>query len=169
MKVEIKELTPTRLIYQAMAFTTHDPKKLPKADLRKLYLSEHSPIRVRDFWIELYEIPTATAYQLRTHKNGVEHYIESFRTDRGGPPRDEATLASPRNHAMKINAQALINMARARLCQKAEKETRKVMEAIKDAMKKIDPDLAKCMLPNCEYRGRCCELKKCGKVLHDVY
>ena len=167
MRIEARSLTPQQYIYQALAFTTHNPGKLPEIDLKKLYLSEHSPIRVRDFWIEMWKIPTSVAYQLRTHKNGVEHYIESFRSDRGGPPRDEATLAAPRNHAMKINAQALINMARARLCRKAEKETREVMEAIKAAIAEIDPDLAACMVPNCEYRGKCYELKPCPKVTRE--
>ena len=63
---------------------------------------------------------------------------------------------------MLINAQSLINMARKRLCMKAHKETRMIMESIKEAIENIDPDLAKCMIPECQYRGQCHELKSCG-------
>lgn len=69
------------------------------------------------------------------------------------------------NHAMLLNAQALINMARKRLCHKAHPETRLLMEHIKDCMKPVDPDLARYMVPECVYRGDVChELRPCGKM-----
>ena len=71
----------------------------------------------------------------------------------------------PVNHAMLINAQALINMARKRLCHKAHPETRILMEHIKDSMAHVDPELAKHMVPECVYRGGVChELRPCGKM-----
>jgi thymidylate synthase ThyX len=66
---------------------------------------------------------------------------------------------------MLINAQAIINMARKRLCMKAHPETRLVYEHLKDHMKIVDPDLARYMVPECEYRGGVChELRPCGKM-----
>ena len=93
------------------------------------------------------------------HSIGVTHYVESNRDDRGGQDVDRNT---PVNHAMLINAQALIAMARKRLCSNAHKHTMRVMQQIKTAVKTADPDLAAAMVPDCIYRGTCNELKSCG-------
>jgi thymidylate synthase ThyX len=63
---------------------------------------------------------------------------------------------------MLVNAQALINMARKRLCGKAHIETQKVMTAIKKEIAKVDADLAEFMVTDCEYRHGCHELRTCG-------
>jgi hypothetical protein len=95
------------------------------------------------------------------HKHGVEHWVKSNRDDRPGHIEDRGRY-TPVNHAMFCNAQSLINMARRRLCFKAHKDTVSVMQAIKDEVQKIDPDLAACMLPDCLYRQGCYEFKSCG-------
>jgi thymidylate synthase ThyX len=65
---------------------------------------------------------------------------------------------------MLVNAQTLINMARKRLCSKAHKETMDTMMAIKDEIAWVDPDLAKFLVPECEYRGNFChEPRSCGR------
>lgn len=97
------------------------------------------------------------------HKIGVEHFVKSNRDDRGGAGDDLVTRNSPVNHAMLINAQGLINMARKRLCFKAHEKTRKVMEAIRAQVALVDPDLAVYMVPECIYRNGCHELKSCGQ------
>ena len=71
----------------------------------------------------------------------------------------------PVNHAMLINAQAVINMSRKRLCHMAHAETRRLMEHIKDRMIVADPDLAAVMAPECHYRGFIChERAMCGQM-----
>lgn len=61
-----------------------------------------------------------------------------------------------------VNVQTLINISRKRLCMCASKETREAWQAVKDAIAEIDPIVAKCMVKNCVYRGRCPEMHTCG-------
>ena len=67
------------------------------------------------------------------------------------------------NLSLFINAQSLIDMAKLRLCFQASKETRETFGKIKQEIAKIDPDLAKMMVPKCVYRnGLCGEPFCCG-------
>lgn len=86
----------------------------------------------------------------------------SNREDRGGDR--EANRWTPVNHFMLINAQALINMSHKRLCMQAHPVARELMGLIKEGIKKQDEDLAKYLVPSCEYRGGFCpEPKPCGR------
>ena len=68
------------------------------------------------------------------------------------------------NHRMLLNAQHLIDMSRKRLCHKASVETTEVMTLIKEAIREVDPALAKYMVRECVYRGGYChEPRACGK------
>ena len=108
------------------------------------------------------DIPTFVSVHLVRHKIGVEHFVKSNRVDRGGD--QNAGREAPVAHAMLINAQALINMARKRLCTQASLETRLVMQEIKTKLYEVDPDLFRCLVPECEYRGGYCyEFKCCGR------
>jgi hypothetical protein len=161
MQIKITKLTDKDLLDKACSFTVN---KEVHPSLYKMYLSEHSPVRTQMFWIEMYDIYTFCSVHFVRHKFGVEHFVKSNREDRPGYTQDlgRKTLV---NHAMLLNAQSLINMARKRLCYKSHDETRLIMETIKDEMKKIDTDLALCMLPDCLYRGKVChEFKPCGKM-----
>jgi hypothetical protein len=160
MKITVEEMTKPGWMYLAAAFTTRNPERIPDIDAYRLYLSEHSPIRTRWFWVEMRGIPSFVSTHLVRHKIGAEHYVMSNREDRGGD--GEASRKTLINHAMMINAQALINMARKRLCNKAHEETREVMVEIQGALFGIDRDLSLAMVPDCEYRGKCYELKPCG-------
>ena len=69
------------------------------------------------------------------------------------------------DHTMIVNAEALINMSKKRLCGQASKETQEVMQAIKEAVALVDPYLPKYMVRECEFRnGICPELKCCGNL-----
>lgn len=159
MKVTVTKLTDTALAQRACQFTlhSHSPTNI---GLRKLYGSEHSPIRTQMFWIELKGIPTYVSVHLVRHKIGIEHYVSTNRMDRGAD--DIADRNSPVNHAMLCNAQALINMSRKRLCTKASIETRITMIDIKNAVRNVDEDLAEFMVADCVYRGMCYESSSCG-------
>jgi hypothetical protein len=158
MTVTVTKLTDLSLINSACSFTVD--KEVTVKDYYKMYRSEHSPIRTQMFWIELSEIPSFVSTHLVRHKNGVEHFVKSLRDDRGGTG-DEGRM-SPVNHAMLINAQALIYMARKRLCSKAHVETQKAMHSIWNAVQDVDPELAKAMVVDCVYRNGCCEFGGCG-------
>lgn len=139
------------------------PVRLNKLKQR-MYLAEHSPIRMREFWIHLANIPTFVATHLVRHHVGIDHYQLSHRSDRIKVPDEQSNRLTPTNISMHVNAQALINMARKRLCSKASPETRKVMEVIKEAIRVLDPDLAEVMVTECIYRHMCPEEKSCGYI-----
>lgn len=70
---------------------------------------------------------------------------------------------APTDLACIINAEALINMAHKRLCSKASKETREVVEALRDKIAEVDPALAQMMVRPCVANGLIChEPKSCG-------
>lgn len=158
MRIKVAKITDKSLLDLACSYTVD--REVNVKNMTKMYLSEHSPIRTQMFIVEMRGIPTFVSTHLVRHKFGVEHYVKSNRTDRGGDSAVDRN--TPINHMMLVNAQALITMARKRICGKASLETRMVMRAIRDGISKIDPDLAKCMVPDCEYRGDCYEFESCG-------
>lgn len=73
----------------------------------------------------------------------------------------ECTLTSLYMH---VNFRALIEMAKLRLCGKAELEIRTLFDYIVDTVEDV-PDgmfLAKWLKPKCHFQGRCNEEKPCG-------
>lgn len=136
-------------------------KKPDWAFKRKLMISEHSPIRQLRFtwiWNDIYSW-VATHYV--RHHIGVEKWVSSQRSDRTGIQRDELPQNASVSLKMEANAQALINMARFRLCYQASPETRKCMEDLKIAVSDIDSAIGDVMVPNCVYRAGCPEFKMC--------
>ena len=61
-----------------------------------------------------------------------------------------------------LNAQEIINISKVRLCNKAEKETRKIWEQVIRTLFISEPELAEACVPSCVYRGHCPEIKSCG-------
>ena len=68
---------------------------------------------------------------------------------------------APTDLACIINAEALINMAHKRLCSKASKETRELVEALRDKIAEVDPALANLMVRPCIAHGRICREPNC--------
>ena len=158
MEISIKKYTDEALMRRACEMTMHGTSS--NMTLEKIYECEHSPIRTQMFWVEMLGIPTFASVHFTRHKIGVEHFVTSNREDRGG--NEETDRWTPVNHGMFINAQALVNMARKRLCSKAHHEVRRIMEEIFKSMCLLDIDLANHMVPECEYRNGCHELRPCG-------
>ena len=52
-----------------------------------------------------------------------------------------------------LNAQSFIDVSRKRLCGMASYETREAWKKVIEALRKVDPNLADCCVPNCVYRG----------------
>lgn len=69
---------------------------------------------------------------------------------------------APTDLAGVMNAEAIINMSRKRLCAKASMETREIWEQVVDALKGVDPDLANHCVKPCVHCGFCRERPKCG-------
>jgi len=156
-EITVTKLTDVDLCRRACAFTSGKESAMT---LEKIYRCEHSPIRTQLFWVEMVGIPTFVSVHLVRHKIGVEHFVRSHRDDRGGTGTEDRN--TPVDHAMLINAQALISMARKRLCMKAHTQTREVMWSIKSAVAEVDEDLAGFMGAECLYRKGCHEPRSCG-------
>jgi hypothetical protein len=162
MRIVIDKITYVELARRACAFTAN--RESSSITLDRLYKAGHSPMRTQLFWIELWDIPTFVSVHLRTHGPGINPFVKTNRIDRPGHTGDLGRN-QPVNHAMLINAEAIINIAHKRLCYQASKETREVVEAIRDKMFDVDPALASRMSPMCVYRnGICRELKPCGRL-----
>jgi len=130
----------------------------------KLLLAEHSPIRTQMFTIKMKNIPTFVSTHLVRHNIGVEHFVKSNREDRVGYTGDAGRM-QPVNHTMFLNAHAVINIGRKRLCKQAHIETIKVLRYIKIQMEPVDKYLADRMVPECVYRNNACpEHNTCGFI-----
>ena len=158
MNIVVKKITDYNLMNKACGFTTGNYNVSP--DPHKMYKAEHSPARTQMFTVEMYGIPTFVSVHFVRHSVWVQHFVRSNREDRGG--NAEANRMTPVDHLMFLNAQALINMARKRLCHKASKETREIMEAIKLGVWEHDAALHDALVADCKYRGACYELKPCA-------
>jgi thymidylate synthase ThyX len=161
----VKDLTGIEPFKRACESTTgrNMTKQSAYNLLKRMYIAEHSPIRCRLFFVEIKNIPTFVCNHFVRHKVGVEFFCLSHRSDRTGVKDELSNRLTPTSFSMLINAQALINIARKRLCYKASEETRNVMQLIKQTVTDIDPDLAYSMVPDCVYRGYCHEMSSCKK------
>jgi hypothetical protein len=130
---------------------------------RKILIAEHSPIReIHISWVWR-GIKSWVATHFCRHHIGVEKYVQTQRTDRTGINRDELPQGALVTLEMDLNAQAIINISRKRLCNCASKETREAWQQVKESIKEIDPVLADKMVPECLYRGFCPEfMSPCG-------
>lgn len=169
MKVKIEKVTSEDTMRRACDMTRKPGVKPSTMSLFNIYKCEHSPARVINFWIELNAIPTFVSTHLVRHKFGVEHYVESNRDDRGGADANQVNRLTPVNHGMFANAIALINMSKKRLCYASHTSTVATWSRLRKEMKKVDPDLAHHMVPECVYRnGICPEMRECKPGLIKV-
>lgn len=63
-----------------------------------------------------------------------------------------------------INAEAIINMSRKRLCTKASKEMREIWQKVCELIEECDPDLYPHLVKPCVATGACRERKSCGYI-----
>ncbi|MBP5782051.1 MAG: hypothetical protein J6W04_00775 [Bacteroidales bacterium] len=135
------------------------PKEPSDEWKRKILRSEHSPIRTLMFTIKM-EIPYCNSVHFVRHKYGVEHYVQSQRsnTERGAERQDAPVI-----HIMDVNAQELIFMARKRLCYKADLTTHEIMAKIVSEIVQKDEIYQGVFRPACECNEKNCrEFKPCG-------
>ena len=131
--------------------------------IKRLVESEHSPIRELWFGIKM-EIPYWVSVHFVRHHIGVNHYVQTQRTDRTGINRDELPQGEIVSHIMSVNAQELIFMAHKRLCLQASEETREVMKEIVKQVVEVAPYMKDVLVPLCVYRnGKCTEMFSCKK------
>ena len=164
MKVTITKLTDWDLVKKLALKTVNKEPVTEVSDKfkRQILKAEHSPIRALLFMIEMESIPYYVSVHFSRHKNGVEHFVSTQRTDRTGVNRDEKRQDALVNHTMLINAQALINISRKRLCHKADKKTVEIWEQVVRELRLVDYVVSDYCVKECIYRKGCPEIKPCG-------
>lgn len=137
--------------------------KYPDSDWkRRMILAEHSPFRRLTFSWRWVDLKSWVSVHFVRHKIGIEHWVKTQRTDRTGMNRDEIPQGALVNHTAEADAQALINISRKRLCNQASPETREAWMKVRDeVVKPVEPELARCMVKDCVYRGWCYEYNSC--------
>lgn len=136
---------------------------------KTILLAEHSPIRRIRFSWKWENLKSWVSVHFVRHKNGIEHWVSTQRSDRTGVDRDKISQDAPVSHECEANAQALIFISRRRLCNQASPETRAAWKEVKEKVKAIDPILGSVMVPECIYRGFCPEFNSCGYVDTDEF
>lgn len=135
----------------------------PSADFKmKLLISEHSPIRLLRVQWRWASIKSWVATHFARHWIGWQKWIGTRRSDRTGIERGHLSQEELVPMDVEANAQALINVAKVRLCRKAAHETRLYMEDLKRSIYEIEQELADVMVPSCIYRGGCPEFQPCN-------
>lgn len=165
MKVEILDYVDNWQSVKNSAMNTigKDDGKYPSSEWKwKILRAEHSPIRLIELTIRMHGIPYWVSVHLVRHKIGIEHWVSTQRTDRTGIDRSQLSQAAMVDHTIRVNAQALMTISRKRLCAQASAETRRVWQAVIDAVAQVEPELASLCVPECIYRGHCTEMRSCG-------
>ncbi len=164
MRIEyIRLMTEWKDVYDSAMTTVNKDKGHPsKSWVRKMLIAEHSPIRqfvVKWKWVDL---PYWVSVHLVRHNIGIEHYVS---TQRPNKDRSKAPQSFPVSHECVANAQAIINISRKRLCNKAALETREAWKMFLDSLYDVSDDLFMVCVPECIYRGFCPEFNTCGLKL----
>ena len=166
MKVEITKVTSWKDVLNAARFTQRKNPldKEPSLEFKKKIIkAEHSPLRCLMFNIDFYDIPNYVSVHLVRHIH-AQPFVSTSRPDIDGKqvPREEQKKIDPVNMRLFLNAQEIIAISRARLCTRAEKETRRIWNLVIEELRKQEPELAAACVPQCIYRGFCPEFQSCG-------
>lgn len=166
LKTQIQRITAdwTEVKNECRNTTNKDATNTPATQefIKNILISEHSPIRLVKIKYRWEGIKSWISVHYARHWLGFDKWISTQRTDRTGVDRDSAPQDTPVNMDVEANAQALINVARYRLCNQAASETRKYMVDLKFSIKDAgQEELADVLVPNCVYRCGCPEFAPC--------
>ena len=166
MNIQITKVTSWKDVLNAARFTQRKRPldKEPSVEFKKKIIkAEHSPLRCLMFNIDFYDIPNYVSVHLVRHVH-AQPFVSTSRPDIDGKqvPREEQKKTDPVNMRLFLNAQEIIAISRARLCNRAEKETRKIWREVIEELRKIEPELAAACVPNCLSKSYCPEFESCG-------
>lgn len=145
---------------------TGEPSSLWK---KRMLLCEHSPIRKMGISWKWTNLLWWVQTHFTRHKIGVEWFVSTSRSDRTGIDRGTLGQDAPVNVEGDANFQAIINISRKRLCTGASWETREAWKLFLESIKDKEPELYRCCVPECVYRGFCPEYKSCGYYKTEAY
>ncbi len=162
MKITVETITESKRVLDKCRLTVNkEASKNSRPStmfLDNVYMSEHSPIREKMFDISIEGIPYCISTHIARHHQGIEKYVTTSRSDRTDvKDRSQRSQMDLVSMGLTVNAQALINMSKVRLCWCADKDTRKVMFEIVKQIKELEPELGSKLVPSCVYRGFCSE------------
>lgn len=125
--------------------------------------ARHSPIRVLQFAFEL-ELPYWVSVHLCRHIH-AQPFVKSQRNDRQS---DYDRTKAPQDEKVKMiwhmNAEELMTIANKRLCYKASKETRQIVQMMCDVVLQNCPEFNGLLVPMCKYHGgKCHEIIPCAE------
>ena len=172
MEVSIRKINGWAEVLNASRFTVHKDAvdKEPSEKFKhNIIYAEHSPLRELRFEVIIKDIPYFSVMHLVRHWNGLEKYVATSREDRTGVSRDERKQTDLVDFMFTINAQALINISKVRLCACADATTRQTWTLVVHKLAEIEPLLAHACVPTCVYRGFCPEIQCCGYVNTPAY
>ena len=166
MKTNIKKIDIdwTEIKNECRHTTNKEDTNIPatKDFIKKILISEHSPIRLGRIKWSWNGIKSWISVHFARHWLGWDKFVSTQRTDRTGINRDSARQDTLVNMDIEANPQALINVAKYRLCYQAAKETREYMEDLKEEIKNCgQEELSNVLVPSCVYRCGCPEFGKC--------
>ncbi len=142
-----------------------DSDKPPTQEWKiKLLKANHSPIRTLQFCFRLTDIPYWVSTHLVRHVHATP-FVSTQRDDRQSRyERGKAPQDAPVSMCWYMNAEELITIMHKRLCSQAAKETRELVEMIRDEVLKVNPEFKELLVPLCAYRGGVCqEFSPCGR------
>lgn len=121
---------------------------------------------------EFYYPPTLKDETKETYEKTLETIMASYKKieDMGIPKEDAANLLPLGMHSkivFKINLRALMHLANMRLCTRAYKEIRCMMQEMKSELRKLSEEWEwicdNLLVPKCEASSFCDEAKSCGR------
>ena len=165
MKIDVVKIEKTdEMLKRTMEHCWGVDSKMNKA---KLFACNDSILEIPEYYA-VCTAPRSVAAQLRTHekKHGMYFWMATGRPDRPDAVKGEYSREQPVNFVMKLTARAIKEISHYRMCAKAELPTRIFMQLLQSEFEKIEPELAKQMMPLCQYRGGICtEFNSCRKAV----
>ena len=164
--VEIKRITDWDEVYDSALFTqrkeTNGKSPTAKWKLKTCY-AQHSILRDLMFTIKIYDLESFVIGHLVRHKKEtVNPYVSTLREDLTGIKGCDINRLTPNNLKLTLNARAIIDISRQRICNKASLETRQIWAKVLEELKKIEPELYSVCVSQCIHSGFCTEYKTCG-------
>lgn len=186
MRVKCERLVGPEHMLAAMRTTTGKSMydaNFPRLETwHKMLLSTHSSHRAVLYRVYIEDIPYFAHVYLIRHHLGIQPHVYSQRDDGGAElhsKRDSYPQGALISMCADINADALLQIARKRLCYKSHRVIQEVLRKIKISLiangDKYDQVLGNLMMRPCEwYPGYCSEPSSCGrfpevKQLADVH
>lgn len=150
---------------RALVTVGKESAKSPSIGWRqKILKAKHSPIRYLRFSFYL-EVPYWVSVHLCRHIH-AQPYVRSQRNDRQNEyDRNVAPQDAPVQMIWDMNAEELINICEKRLCNQASKETRQVVEAMRDQVLTVCPEFGWVLQPFCRKYKTCNEMFPCTQEL----